>query len=207
MMTVRHRIAFAGALIALGATPALAQDGGSLFPADARASGAYAGLSAGWRPARPGDIIHVVLTERTSASKSAGTDAARDGGIGLRPPVTGPLSFIQGSDLNFGGGQSFKGSGKAGQSNQLSGTIAVSVVAVHPNGTMDVAGEKRVRINDGDEFIRLSGRLRASDVGPDGRIASSLISDAQISYTGTGTVARSGRPGWLQRFLSRINPF
>lgn len=170
-------------------------------------SAGYAPLTSGLRAAAVGDLLTVVLVERTQAAKTTGQTTARDGGIGLTPPATGPLNLFSPSDLKMGGNQSFKGQGQASQTNALSGEITVTVTAVHPNGTLQVAGEKQVTLNRGDEFIRLTGVVRAADIGPDNRVASTRVADARISYTGKGELARAARQGWLQRFFSRISPF
>jgi flagellar L-ring protein precursor FlgH len=62
-------------------------------------------------------------------------------------------------------------------------------------------------LNRGDEFIRLSGLVRGSDIGPDNRIASTRVADARITYSGKGELARASRQGWLQRFFSVVSPF
>lgn len=172
-----------------------------------RAERGYAPLTSGLRAAAVGDILTIALVERMQASKTAGQTTARDGSIGLAPPTTGPLALFAPTDVNMGGGQSFKGSGQAAQANALSGEISVTIAAVYPNGTMLVRGEKFVTLNRGDEIIRVSGIVRAADIGADNRVASTRIADARISYTGKGEMARASRQGWLQRFFSAVSPF
>lgn len=183
------------------ASPAPAN--GAIFQA---ASG-YTPLTSGGRAGAVGDILTIALVERTSATKSATQTTARDGSIGLTPPTTGPLAVFNPSDLNMSGNQSFKGAGQAAQSNALSGEISVTIAAVYPNGTMLVRGEKLVTLNRGDEYIRLSGLVRAADIGPDNRVASTRVADARIAYTGRGEVARASHQGWLQRFFAAVSPF
>ncbi len=184
-------------------TPPPAILNGAIF----QASAGYTPLTSGQRAAKIGDMLTIQLVERTSATKANSAQTGRDGSIGVTPPVTGPLDFIKPTDLNMGGNQSFKGSGTASQSNQLSGEITVVVVAVNPNGTMAVRGEKRVTLNRGDEFIRLSGIVRAVDISADNRLLSSRVGDARITYSGDGELARASKQGWLSRFFSAVSPF
>lgn len=176
---------------------------GAIFQA---ASG-YAPLTSGQRAAMIGDIVTIVLVERTQAAKSNAASLDRDGEIGLTPPTTGPLSLFTPSDVAMGGDQSFGGKGEATQSNRLTGEISVTVAVVYPNGNMLVRGEKLVTLNRGDEFIRISGLIRPADIGPDNRIASTRVADARITYSGKGQLARASQQGWLQRFFSRVSPF
>lgn len=169
--------------------------------------GSFAPLTSGVRASQPGDVLTIVLAERTSASKSNSQTTGRNGAIGLAPPTSGPLSFFSPSDINMSGDQSFKGKGEAAQSNLLSGEISVTVSRVFPNGTMLVQGEKLLELSRGDERVRLSGIVRVADIGPDNRILSTRVADARIAYIGKGEVARASRQGWLQRFFSRISPF
>jgi flagellar L-ring protein FlgH len=167
----------------------------------------YAPLTSGARAAAVGDVLTIVLVERMQGSTVNGQTSGREGSIGLTPPVTGPLSFFNPSDVSMGGSNEFEGAGRATQSNSLFGEISVTVAAVMPNGNLMVQGEKAVRINRGDEFIRVSGIVRATDVGPDNRVASTRLADANIVYSGRGEVARASRQGWLQRFFTVISPF
>ncbi len=187
----------------LAVPPAPPPANGSIFqPADG-----YAALTSGARAARVGDIIQVQLIERTNAATQNSQSSDRSGGIGITPPTTGILSIFNPTDVGASANSEFSGRGAAAQSNQLSGDIAVTVVAVHANGLLGVRGEKRVRINRGDEFIRLSGLVRPADIGPDNRVASTRIANAQIAYSGAGEVANASRQGWLSRFFLQLSPF
>jgi flagellar L-ring protein FlgH len=170
-------------------------------------TGHYTPLTSGIRAGHVGDILTVVLAERTSASKANSANTGRNGGIGLTPPSTGPLSLFEPTDVKLSGTQSFKGKGDAAQSNTLSGEITVTVAEIFPNGTMRIRGEKLITLNRGDESIQLSGIVRAADISADNRIASTRIADAHIRYTGKGEIARASQQGWLQRFFAKISPF
>lgn len=172
-----------------------------------QASNGYTPLTNGQRAGMVGDVLTVVLVERTQGTSSSTSNTEREGNIGLTPPPTGPLAFFQGTDVSMGGQNAFQGRGTTGQSNTLSGEITVTVSEVLPNGTMRIRGEKQLRINRGHEFIRLSGIVRQADVTGDNRVASTRIADAQIEYLGRGEIARSSRQGWLQRFFNIISPF
>lgn len=178
------------------------QNNGAIFQVNQ-----YVPLTSGARAGQVGDIVTIVLVERTSASKSNSASTDRNGSIGLSPPVTGPLSILNPSDVNMGGDQSFKGKGETAQSNALSGEVSVTIVEVHPNGTMLVRGEKQLTLNRGDEHVQISGLVRMSDISADNRILSTRVADARIRYTGRGEIARASRQGWLQRFFSIISPF
>ncbi|MEZ0243121.1 MAG: flagellar basal body L-ring protein FlgH [Sphingomonas sp.] len=166
----------------------------------------YAALYEGNRARRVGDPLTIVLVERTSASKSSGTQLDSGGGFSITPPSSGPLSFDPGAAA-VSGKRNFKGSGAADQANALSGEITVTVAAVYPNGTMLVQGQKRVTLNRGDEYIQIKGIVRIADIDANNRVASTRVADARIAYTGKGDVARAARQGWLSRFFQVISPF
>src|SRR3954467_8999807 len=117
-----------------------------------QASRGYAPLTSGNRAAQVGDLLTIVLVERTQASKTSTANTGRTGSIGLTPPTTGPLALFPSTSATMGGNSSFDGKGQAAQSNLLTGEVSVTVAAVFPNGTMLVRGEKLVRLNQGDEF-------------------------------------------------------
>jgi flagellar L-ring protein FlgH len=184
--------------------PTRAIPNGAIF----QVANGYAPLTNGARAAMVGDILTILLVERTQASKTNSANTDRSGSIGLTPPTTGPLSkLFSPSDIAASGNQGFKGGGDAAQSNALSGEITVTVAKVFPNGSMLVRGQKQLVLNRGDEFIQISGIVRSADINPDNRVLSTRVADARITYTGKGEIARASRQGWLQRFFSQISPF
>ncbi|SEJ75891.1 flagellar L-ring protein precursor FlgH [Sphingobium sp. AP50] len=186
------------------AQPAAPSANGSIF----QTSVGYTPLTSGARATSVGDIITIILVERTQATKSNSADTNRSGSVGLTPPTTGIMSkLFSASDVSMGGANTFAGKGAATQSNALTGEITVTIAQVYPNGTMLVRGEKALTLNRGDEFIQISGLVRQADISPDNRIASTRVADAKIIYKGKGEIANASRQGWLQRFFSAISPF
>jgi flagellar L-ring protein precursor FlgH len=157
---------------------------------------------------RVGDILTVVLVEKTDAKKSAVTGTDRDTRIEMpNPTLFGRTPSIGGRDVfenNVESSTMFDGEGDSAQSNKLDGTITVSVAQVLPNGYLVVQGEKWIGINQGDEFMRLRGIVRPVDIRADNTVLSTQVGNAQIAYGGTGVLADTNRQGWLTRFFSTI---
>lgn len=165
---------------------------------------------------RVGDVLTVTLAEATQAKKQADMNGSKNMNIssaGTIPSLFGVASqALLGSNAGVTGAynmaRSNVGQGKADQSNSLTGGISVTVVEVLPNGNLRVRGEKRVTLNDGSEYIRLSGIVRPIDVSSSNTISSTLVADATIMYTGDGSMADNSKAGWLTRiFTSPWFPF
>ncbi|MEZ5709166.1 MAG: flagellar basal body L-ring protein FlgH [Blastomonas sp.] len=176
---------------------------GSIF----QVANGYAPLTSGSRASMVGDLLTIALVERTQATKSNDASTDRSGGFGITPPTTGPFSFFKPSDVATGGNTTFSGSGSASQSNALQGEISVTIAEVYPNGTMLVRGEKLMSLNRGDEHIRFSGIVRATDITPENVVLSTRVANARISYGGSGEIARASKQGWLQKFFNILSPF
>ncbi|MEM8983239.1 MAG: flagellar basal body L-ring protein FlgH [Pseudomonadota bacterium] len=164
------------------------------------------------RARRIGDILTVRLSEATTASKSSSTSISKDSAADYQnPTVFGrpvTLDTIPILSSSLTGGQSFDGEGDSAQSNSLQGDITVTVVERLPNGNLRIEGEKWVTLNQGKEFIRLSGIVRGIDIASDNSILSTQIADARIAYSGKGVLDAANRMGLLQRFLSSVlHPF
>lgn len=161
---------------------------------------------------RVGDILTIVLQEKNKAKKEASLDAGKDNSVSVTAPTLWGVASqaLLGHDLKtkMKSTHRFQGTGTSQQNNTLTGKVSVTVVQVLPNGNLKVRGEKRMTLNDGDEFIRVSGIVRQEDVAADNTVLSTQVADATIIYTGEGSIADSSKVGWLARFfLSPIFPF
>ncbi|WP_432471958.1 flagellar basal body L-ring protein FlgH [Amphritea sp. HPY] len=157
------------------------------------------------RAHRVGDILTIVLQESTQSSKQNKTSVDKEN----TQTLSAPTLFGQGVDV-FGRPLSaslptstteFEGEGKSDMSNSLNGNITVTVHDVLPNGLLIVKGEKWLTLNQGDEYIRVSGMVRPQDISSANTVASTQLADARITYSGTGAVHDSNAMGWLAKFF------
>lgn len=160
------------------------------------------------RAHRVGDILTVRLAENTNASKQSSTAASKSGGVDIANPTLFGRNFTRNGDeflsADLETSSEFEGSGTSTQSNRLSGDITVTVVERLANGNLVIRGEKWVTLNQGDEFIRLSGIIRPADIAPDNSVASGRVADARITYSSKGVLAAANKMGLLQRFAQSI---
>lgn len=167
----------------------------------------FVGLVTDRRARRVGDLVTIRLVERTTASKSASADSARESDTDFRLPQFFPFSRVPQAALQAGSNQGFSGAGSAEQRNELNGAITVTVAEVLPGGVLRIAGEKRLMLNRGEEHLQLTGYIRAEDLDFDNSVPSTRVADARIRFGGTGQVANNSRQGWLARFFAKISPF
>jgi flagellar L-ring protein FlgH len=157
------------------------------------------------RAARPGDILTVQFTERFAATKSQSAQGARSSAFEVDLPdlLTGGFDD---KGLTTGTSQAFKGSGGAAQSNSLTGRLSVIVARRFPTGALEIIGQKKLTLNNGNEYVRLTGIVRPEDISAGNIVLSDRIANADIRYVGAGDVADTARPGWLRRFLAVASP-
>lgn len=183
------------------APPPHAADG-SIF----NVSAGYAALVTGAQARMVGDTMTIILSEITTSSKTAATKTQRSGSGSITPPTAGPF-VINPSALSASSQGAFTGSGNTALSSVFTGTIAVTVAEVRPNGTAVVRGEKRMLLSQGQEWIQFSGIVRLADVDQENTVPSGKVADARIEYAGNGAITRSAREGWLSHFFNIISPF
>lgn len=152
-----------------------------------------------------GDILTVKLREKTDAQKKATTTQAKSDQTTIANPtfMGRPVAFGAGYNLGFDINNSgkFDGAGESKQNNSLEGSITVSVAEVLPNGNLVIQGEKWMTINQGKEYIRLTGIIRPYDIDEDNIVRSDKIANARIEYSGTGQVSNTNVQGWFSKFL------
>lgn len=169
-------------------------------------------LFADLKARRVGDVLTIRLTESTAASKSAVTKTAKTTGVNnTGPTILGKTITAAGVPIfttTLSGADSFDGEGSSTQGNSLAGSLTVTVVDVQPNGNLVIQGDKNIRLNQGDEFVHVSGVVRRADIATDNTVTSDKVADAHITYSGRGVIDSSNRMGWLARFFnSRYAPY
>jgi len=165
-----------------------------------------------------GDLITVLLNETTQASRTSGLSTSREStndsiGLNQKNSIANRLNirnvtggFLDGLKTD-GSTITSDGSGTAGQTASLTGSISAMVVEVLANGNLVIVGEKQLALTEGSEFIQVKGIIRPADIQPDNTILSQRIANAQISYRGSGDLASASKPAWLTALLYNVWPF
>lgn len=157
---------------------------------------------------RVGDILTVRLAEQTNASKNSQTSTSKSTEATLvNPTIFGVQPTYGGTPMfegSLSGENNFDGAGSSSQSNSLVGDITVTVVDRLPNGNLVIRGEKWVTLNQGREFIRLSGIIRPHDIETDNSLLSNRIANAQITYSSKGVLAAANKMGFVARFFNSV---
>ncbi len=166
---------------------------------------------------RVGDLITIIIEERTITELTAETGTKRASGMtgkmgsffGLGKQIT------KNNEGNLGGGlgyeteskHAFGGQGTTARAGTLQGRLTCRVIEVKGNGTLRVWGYKQIRSNRETQFLVVEGLARPLDIQADNTIVSSLLAEAKIEFNGSGVVADKQGPGIVQRGMDHAWPF
>ena len=155
-----------------------------------------------------GDVLVININEKIAASKNASSTANRAGNMDFVVPdaqIGG--RGIKGGSLSANSKNDFEGKGDSAANNVFTGAITVTVVDVLPNGNLVVSGEKQIGINQGSEFVRLSGVVDPRFIVAGNTISSTQVADARLEYRGSGYIDEAQTLGWLSRVFMSVMPF
>lgn len=165
----------------------------SLWTADSRP------IVTNQRVFRVGDLLTIIISERSSASQKTSSDGTEQTtatvgpGAGLLQDV---LPFLQGSAKT-----GYQGDGQTERTGALSGRLTVTITAIDDNGNLTVEGRQKIKVNTDNQELFVQGRVRPEDVRADNTIVSSYIADAYIEYKGNGGSGDFNKPGIITRIL------
>ncbi|HEV8502803.1 MAG TPA: flagellar basal body L-ring protein FlgH [Casimicrobiaceae bacterium] len=181
---------------------------GAIFQIASTSRGVYQPLFEDRRARAIGDTLTISINEKLNASKTATSDANRKGDMAFVVPDAQIAGHsIKGGSLTAQSKSDFTGGGDSSANNVFTGTIAVTVIDVLPNGNLLVAGEKQIGINQGSEFIRLSGIVNPQHIGYGDVVSSTEVAEARLEYRGSGYINEAQTMGWLARVFQSVMPF
>lgn len=203
---MRHLIACT-ALLVLPALAAHAQGPSDTTAAQRRRYGSW---TADRRDFLVGDILKVAVDEYALAAANKGTvsEASRErtmgfgGGAsvgGIDIPVGPADSHIQTGDKGAS-----RSRGEATRGSRYVGEIPVRVVAITPEGLLQVKGMKVIDVDKAKQEMTLTGLIRPQDVNSRDEVASTSVADARLVYTSKGL--DKPRSGILGRIVGIIWP-
>ncbi len=182
-------------LILALAAPAVAQTDVPVEapPTPRRATSLYADV----RAYQAGDLLTVILAERTQARRQSRSNASRTNQIAGSGSAT--MGGFFGVDAQVGAQSD--ADNQTVQSDLLAGTITARVVAVDPAGNLQIEGERRLNVDGAVHLMSVSGLVRPADVSTGNTVLSHQIAGADVAYRQEG----GGGSRFLQpRFLTLV---
>lgn len=159
-----------------------------------------------------GDIIKVMVDEyaQAAANKDNTNSASRrrQMDLGVQPPaLPGGASPIGNMDatIETGDAGESRQRGTASRNTRYVGELAVRVIAVSPEGLLQVSGTKTIDVDKNKAVLTLTGFVRPIDIGSRDIIQSDIIADAQISYSAKGGLGKP-RNGIVGKLLGLFWP-
>ena len=209
----------AGASVASAQAPGAAARTGTAAPAGAQAaaqsaqstppltSTAVAGRQS-WlsdrRDYHLGDIVTVFVDEYTLTSLDKEVNATenrqRGLGLGINTPSSNKTYGINSNNNN----QS-QNSGLDARTNRLTTEMSARVIAIAPNGVMQLKGNKIIKVEESKVNLTLTGWVRVQDVAPDNSVQSFRMADADLDYQAEGPLGKA-KSGIIGRLLGAFWP-
>ena len=155
-----------------------------------------------------GDTITIIINERSSAGKQAGSSESKTGSVAAAiPNIFGLFSSLIGRlDASASNAIKYEDKGAVTSSNNFISTLTVTVIDVLSNGNLIVAGEKQVSLDRGAEFIRFSGVVDPRTVNAGNIVSSTQVADAKIEYRTNSNVDGAEVVSMLARFFLSVLP-
>lgn len=150
-----------------------------------------------------GDVITVIITEKTLATNSAKVSTSKDTRFGAEGQEgTGALDFVPGLSMDATISRGHDGAGVTKREGSIFGKMAAIVVEVLDNGCLVIKGEKEIVINDEKEMLVITGTVRPQDITTENQVYSTDIANTKIMYKGKGLVTSGSKPSIISRILS-----
>ncbi|MBA5605522.1 flagellar basal body L-ring protein FlgH [Duganella sp. FT3S] len=152
-----------------------------------------------------GDVLTLVITEKTSAVKAGASSGNKSGSVSASIPH--PLQGTFGATAAANSASKYADGDNQSASNTFTGTMGVTVVEVLANGNLIVAGEKQIAMNKGTEFIRFSGMVNPDNIATGNTVASTAVADARVEYRTNSQIDRAEMTSMASRFFQSLLPF
>ncbi|WP_281718083.1 flagellar basal body L-ring protein FlgH [Pandoraea apista] len=157
---------------------------------------------------RIGDLLTIAVSENSSGSSKSQSDTSRNASVTAKSAKADGADSVLERWFNIGQqASSFKGNGSNTSSSALTGTIAVAIVEVLPNGAYVVGGEKQVMQGRNIETFRFTGVVNKFDITSGNVVPSSKVGQAKVARVDAGQSTDGTNGGWLQSIVLGVSPF
>jgi flagellar L-ring protein precursor FlgH len=151
-----------------------------------------------------GDAITIIVIESSLAKNNAKTSSGKTSDLAFNLAGAVNTTDIPTVDVGIASKNNFDGAGSTEASGMIQTKISATIDSVLNNGNLVIRGSKKITINGEEQIINIKGIVRTSDVRADNSVLSYNISDAVISFEGSGLIDDAQSPGWLTKFFHWI---
>ncbi len=153
------------------------------------------------RPTSVGDIVTVVVNERTRTKDQGKTDVSKSNDSNVADGV-GIFDFIKA--FGFSSKSNMKGDGSTERTHTAQTQITCLVTDILPNGNLIIEGTRDIATHEETLQLQVVGVIRPQDVDSYNQISSDKIANAEIGVKGKGALTRLQKPGILTQILQTI---
>ena len=161
------------------------------------------------RASKVGDVITIVIAEKSSANKANNTKSENTGSAVNSLSALGGLSAgaMKNANVNGAGERTLESTDTGNITNAFNSSLTVTVVDVLEGGNLVVQGEKQIGYDRGADYIRFSGIVSPQLIAKGNVISSTQVADARIEYRTNAQVDQSAIASMMNRLFYSILPF
>lgn len=161
------------------------------------------------RASKVGDVITIMITEKSATNKSGSTKSENTGSAINNIGSLGGLSAnaLKNANVNGSGERTSETTDTGNITNAFTSSLTVTVVDVLESGNLVVQGEKQIGYDRGADFIRFSGVVSPQLIAKGNVISSTQVADARIEYRTNTQVDQSAVASMMNRLFYSILPF
>jgi flagellar L-ring protein precursor FlgH len=166
------------------------------------------------------DLVTIIIRESTEFASDGTTDLKKEadvaasvqewikvkkfltdfqlqgGGEGATPP-----------SIKMSGSRNFKGEATVDQTDTFTTRLTAEVVDVKPNGTFAIQARRKMKHNEEQQEMIVTGVCRAADLSLDNTLLSTQVHDLSIETNHKGAVRDTTKRGLVPKLLDFLNPF
>lgn len=200
------------------AQPPAGQTAGGTTPGATTSATTGAAVASATTPTRPvreswtadrrnyvvGDLITVLIddyTISTALKENIATDTRTRGlSANARLPTS---SKNVGIDTRNSADQQQRGSAR--RENRFQNELSVRVIAIAPNGLLQLKGTKNINVDKSGQDIVFTGFVRPQDISSTNMVESNRVADAQLGYLSPGPLGKP-KQGIISKVLGAFWP-
>lgn len=154
-----------------------------------------------------GDLITVLIddyTISTALKENTATDTRTRGlSATVRLPSGSGSTKNVGLDTRNSADQQQRGSAR--RENRFQNELSVRVVAITPNGLLQLKGTKNINVDKSGQDIVFTGFVRPQDISMTNVVESNRVADAQLGYLSPGPLGKP-KQGIFSKILGALWP-